>query len=173
MAVVKDLNGNLLLPSIDGSSTERVPSTTTASASASNSTSWAHRPSALPWSQPRPMASPLPRPGGEVSSALLCSPPWQQRSDADAVRVQQLANNPPCHDHKPSTPKLPLLSPSGPFIQLFELYSILCQRRLSVPFHQGGKAQSQTCLSTELKIKVHCTCTHNASLLMFVRGQSI
>lgn len=47
---------------------------------------------------PCPSLSPSPRPlhcpGLGMSSALPCSPPRQQQSDADAVLVQQLANSP-------------------------------------------------------------------------------
>lgn len=90
------VNDHFFFPPIDGSSTERGPSTTTASASASNVASWAQGPPALPLPQPQPQptASPLPRPGDELCSALLSSPTaaeWRWRSPVSTA---------PHYDHK-------------------------------------------------------------------------
>ena len=142
---------------VDGSSTERGPSTTSASASASNVTSWAQGPVALPQPQPQPQptASPLPRPGDELCSGLLPLAPRQQQSDADAVLVPQP------HTMTTKLRILPL-----PVTQPFVLDSIL--QRLS-----GAEWAGPEALSPVLLFKVRCTCLQSGSLVMFVRGQSV
>lgn len=155
---------------LDGSSTERGPSTTTASASASNSTSWANSTPSPSRSQPQPTASPLPRPGGELCFALLSSLTAAER----CWRSPGLAasQQPHATTTNQASPICLIVPSTGPHPAVWTL--LLRLSKMSVHALSTGKQSAgPEVLLTVLLIKIHCTCINNASLLMFVRGQSV
>lgn len=130
-------------------------------------------PSAPPRSQPQPIASPLPWPGlGGVSSSQLRSctalpPPHplrQRRSDAEETRVQQLNND-------GSTPRTKRPAPLSPPVPPRSCSNSSPSSPCGLS--AGERSAGSEALPTAPTLREHCTCIHDASLLMFVRGQSV
>lgn len=128
---------------------------------------------------PRPGLSPSPRPlhcpGQGVSSAQLCLALLSSLTAAERCwrSPGSAASQQP---HATTTNQASLIclivSSTGPHPAVWTLLHHLSKMSLHALW-MGKQSAGPEVLLTVLLIKVHCTCINNASLLMFIRGQSV